>query len=155
MVTLVFLQCNTAEKKATEIYQQAQTLEQQGKVLEALKLYDSLTQYKDTEVFESAKSELLKKGFSIGSCLTSWTIQKMTQLENKILAHYKSSNQLPAPEEIGKHKDAWGREFELTLDPTPKYMFKILSFGPDYVKGTQDDILMAYNPYSGNMFVTI
>jgi len=143
-IFLGFVQCGEKVDPTIEIYSQAKTLEKQGKIREALLIYDKLKEYDESETYIKAKNELLAKGYSLGSSLDSWTIKELVKIENLLLAYNKKYNCLPSADSLETYYDGWYNEIEIILLPNNKHLFKLLSNGADSLKGTDDDILLAY-----------
>lgn len=141
---LMIMAC--AEKQSSEvaIYEQAKSLEADGKILEALAVYETLAPYEGTDVYKKAETELLAKGISIKSARSSWTIQKMIGMENVIFTQYKSDGSFPDSLALGDLTDAWGQKMLVEYQPSEAHLFKIRSKGPDGIQKTQDDLLLSY-----------
>jgi len=84
LLLVILVGCNEAKKeeKAQAIYQNAQKLENQGLMVEALEEYDRLVDFKETKTFKKAKARLLDDGIAIGKGVESLSIKKC--LKSKI-----------------------------------------------------------------------
>ena len=58
LLILLLANCKDPEETALAILRKAQRLEAQGQEIEALKIYDTLMEHKDTNTFQVAKADL-------------------------------------------------------------------------------------------------
>ena len=128
------------EKKAQEIFQHAQSLERQGRIIEALQEYDRLIDFKKTKAFETAQARLLNDGISIGKGIHSWSIKKMFAVKNQLIQkgavrHPDGNVVVPI-----STKDGWGSYLRVEYSTGPKFIFGVVSAGPDGKMGTDDDL---------------
>ncbi|MBN2013456.1 hypothetical protein JW960_29265 [candidate division KSB1 bacterium] len=145
VLLILNLQCKDPEQQAQEIYEKAKTMElEDDKILEALKLYDSLVEFKDTQVYAKVQHELLLKGYNIGSCLSSWTCKEMIRMENRVFELRDELKRFPNQNEVEKFNDAWGKPMDLVLNPKKNIDFYIYTPGPDGIDSTEDDLVLAY-----------
>lgn len=132
------------EDPAAEIYQKAEALHQEGKILEALKEYDKLAEYENSEYYQKAYDKLLKQGISVGGALESWTVKKMYDIRKNLA----KKEQTMRPGEDMEYKlaeqDAWGRHFRVRHSIRPTWAFAVFSSGPDQEHGTGDDLILTY-----------
>ena len=142
MLLALFIGCTgTAnEEKAEAIFQQAQSLEKQGRIIEALQEYDRLVDYKDTKAFETAKAHLVNDGISIGKGIHSWSIKKMFTVKNRMLqkgdlSHPDGNVVVPL-----STRDGWGSYMRVEYSTGPKFYFSVISLGPDKKLDTNDDL---------------
>ena len=132
----------TDEEKAQVIYEQAQDYMQQGLELEALREYDKLVEYKDTDVFKKAKAELFEDGIGIGSSLESWTLKRMFALKTEVVEKLKAlrpNEDLPRTSHV---RDAWGAPILIKYSDSAKYFILIRSAGPDKKFKSDDDLIV-------------
>jgi len=134
---------NNKDIEALAIYQQAQVLDKQGRELEALAVYDKLADYKGTLPYERAAKDLEARGYSLGVSLTSWTVHKMVKMENQIVRYINTNKRFPNISQFQALKDAWGRNFDVIYNPTPRIVFLIFSPGGDSLSD-EDDLRIAY-----------
>jgi hypothetical protein len=128
------------EEKARGIYQRARELLQQGRMMEAFQEYDRLMEYKKTSSFQKAKAELLNEGISIGKAVHSYSIQRMFKVKNKLIReqqHRHPDGNVLMPVST---KDGWGSYIRVQYSTGPKFMFAVVSPGPDRNMGTKDDL---------------
>jgi len=142
----LMLMCDCGGEDNTQnpdvIYQKAEQLYKQGKVLEALRRYERLNDFKETKSFEKARLKLLKDGLSIGSLFKSWSLKQMFVIKNKIidqdkLTHRDGKITIPYP-----RNDAWGKSFMIRYLQSPRFYFCIMSAGPDKKYDTDDDLCL-------------
>ncbi len=142
LLIVLFIGCNgtAIEEKAQAIFQQAQSLEKQGRIIEALQEYDRLVDYKDTQAFETAKAHLLNDGISIGKGIHSWSIQKMFSVKNRMLK--KGALKHPDGDVVVplSTRDGWGSYLRVEYSKGPKFYFSVISLGPDKKLDTTDDL---------------
>jgi len=153
LIFIVFLiGCNGSadEKKAQAIFQQAQSLERQGRTIESLLEYDRLIDYKVTKAFQTAQAHLLKEGISIGKCLHSWSIKKMYAVKNQLIQ--KGAGRHPDGNVVVpiSTKDAWGSFLRVEYSTGPKFIFGVISPGPDKKMGTDDDLCLYHEKAEQN-----
>ncbi len=141
---LLLVGCEDKEKQAEAVYQRAKKLEKEYKILQAYYMYDSLATFEGTEPYELAKAELLKRGISIGSCLNSWTVIEMVELQNLLKDHFKAYKQKAPSVKYASYFDAWGHPIEVKWFPKDKVVFTLYSAGGDEEDGTDDDIILGY-----------
>ncbi len=144
LLIALFIACSgTAnEEKARAIYQRAQGLEKQGRILEALQEYDRLIDYKKTKAFETAKAHLSNDGISIGKAIHSWSIKKMFKVKNQLIqkgAEKHPDGNVVVPLSI---KDGWGSYIRVEYSTGSKFIFGVISGGPDKKLGTEDDLIL-------------
>lgn len=134
------------EIEAKKVLKNADKLWQRGDELKALKVYDSLAEkYPETDAKKIAEEKLLKKGFSIGNSWTSWTSQRMFELENRVVEYREMQGEYPTGHQMKHPKDAWGKQIYFRLFPDKKqYDFLVISNGPDKLKGTSDDMIVVH-----------
>jgi|GEM_PF-3102329 hypothetical protein len=144
----VLVGCNEAKKEeaARAIYQNAQKLEKQGLMVEALEEYDRLVEFKKTETFKIAKARLLDDGISIGKGVESLSIKKMFKVKNRLIKsgqerHPDGNVIVPI-----STKDAWGSELRVQYFTGPKFLFGVLSLGSDKKMNTDDDLRLYHEP---------
>jgi hypothetical protein len=128
------------EEEANAIYEKARELSQQGRMIEAFQEYDRLLEYKKTRSFQKAKAELLKEGVSIGKAVHSYSIQRMFKIKNKLIRerqHRHPDGNVIMPVST---KDGWGSYLRIQYSTGPKFMFAVVSPGPDKNMGTEDDL---------------
>lgn len=150
LLSALLIGCNQAkmEEKAQAIYHNAKKLEGQGLKVEALKEYDRLVEFKDTKTFATAKAQLLDEGITIGKGAESWSIKKMFKVKNQVIQrgqqrHPDGNITVPI-----STKDAWGSELRVLYSTGPKYIFGVLSLGPDKKINTDDDLRVYHNDSS-------
>jgi hypothetical protein len=150
LLLVVLVGCNEAKKeeKAQTIYQNAQKLETQGLMVQALEEYDRLVDFKETKTFKKANAQLLEDGITIGKGVESLSIKKMFKVKNQLLQ--RGQNRHPDGNIIVpiSTKDAWGTELRVQYSTGPKYIFGILSLGADKKMNTDDDLRLYHNPSS-------
>lgn len=144
LVLLALVGCEDKKKHAEAIYQKARALEQEQKILQAYLMYDSLAAFEGTEPYELAKAELLKRGISIGSCLSSWTVIEMVELQNLLKDHYNIYKQNAPSTQYASYFDAWGHPIQVKWFPKDKVVFTLFSAGADEKEDTDDDIILGY-----------
>lgn len=142
VLIVLLIGCSGAanEEKAQAIFQHAQSLEKQGRIIEALQAYDRLIDYKKTKIFKTAEAYLLKDGITIGKGIHSWSIKKMFAVKNQLIrkgAERHPDGDVVVPLSI---KDGWGSYLRVEYSTGPKFIFGVLSGGPDGKLGTGDDL---------------
>jgi len=150
LLLVILVGCNEAKKeeKAQAIYQNAQKLENQGLMVEALEEYDRLVDFKETKTFKKAKARLLDDGIAIGKGVESLSIKKMFKVKNQLIK--RGQERHPDGNVIVpiSAKDAWGSELRIQYSTGPKFIFGVLSLGPDKKMHTDDDLRLYHNPGS-------
>ena len=132
------------EKQATAIYQKAESLRKEGRMLQALREFSRLVDFSDTKAFKNAEAALLKEGISIKSPLDSWTLKRMMEVQNRLVEQGKDwhrDGDITVPYSV---TDAWGRSLMVAYSTGPKYSFYVFSAGADKQFNTDDD-LKIYN----------
>ena len=128
LLLVVLVGCNEAKKeeKAQAIYQNAQKLENEGLMVEALEEYDRLVDFKETKTFEKAKARLLDDGIAIGKGVESLSIKKMFKVKNQVIK--RGQERHPDGNVIVpiSAKDAWGSELRIQYSTGPKFIFGVL-----------------------------
>jgi len=143
MAVLVGLQgCgkSSTEDAALAIYKKAKSLQHEGRVLDALREFDRLIDFKDTKVFTEADAALSKEGISIGSALESWTLKRMFEVKNRIIRQGRERHpdgNVTVPYTMN---DAWGKPLMIEYSQGPKYSFVVISSGKDTKLYTDDDL---------------
>ena len=133
--------CNDqSEEKAQAIYDNAMNLRQQGRVMDALKEFDRLIEYKETSVYAKANDMLLKEGISIGASFDSWTIKQLENIQRKI--NRKGMDSHPDGNVIVpiSTKDAWGTNIRIRYSTDSKFTYFVMSAGADQKFDTNDDL---------------
>jgi hypothetical protein len=134
------------EEQAKAIYAQAKTLETQGNILGALKEYDRLAAYPETQTFAAARDELLKQGYSLGAGLESWTAKLLVEIENELVRRGKELNPQDGLVIHLPKTDAWGQYLWVEYSTGPKFLFRIMSAGPDGQPDTGDELALYHKP---------
>jgi len=138
---LFFAACGPSkEQQAQAILDKARELERLDRMPAAMREYDRLVEFKGTEIYQETEAALLKRGISIGSAETSWTIKEMYRIKNQIIREQRQEHphgEITVPLEV---KDTWGMPYFLHYSRGDKYYFLIKSAGPDKVFATDDDL---------------
>jgi hypothetical protein len=132
------------DNQAQAIYDRANKLRSQGKIVAALKEFYQLVEYSHTDVFQKAEASLLKEGISINDPLNSWTLKKMITVQNSLVKKGKQRHpdgDITVPYPV---TDAWGRSIVIKYSTGEKYTFAVCSAGEDKKFGNDDD-LMVFN----------
>ena len=152
LIIICLIGCSGAadEKKAQAILQHAQSLERQGRIIESFQEYDRLIDYKKTKAFETAQAYLLKDGISIGKCIHSWSIKKMYAVKNQLIQ--KGAERHPDGNVVVpiSTKDGWGSYLRVEYSTGPKFIFGVISAGPDGKLGTDDDLRLYHEKEAQN-----
>jgi hypothetical protein len=137
------------DHQAQLIYDRAEKLWSQGKIVPALKEFYQLVEYRHTEAFQKAEATLLEEGISITDPLNSWTLKKMIAAQNTLNKkgkdrHPDGNITVPYP-----MMDAWGRSIVIKYSTGDKYTFAVCSAGKDRKFGNDDDLLIFNRPHFG------
>ena len=134
------------EKQAQAIYNQAKAIETQGDVLGALKEYDRLVAYPETKAYATARNELLKKGYSLGAGPESWTAKQLVEVENELVHQGMELNPKDGLVVRLPRTDAWGQYLWVEYSTGFKYVFRVMSAGPDGKPDTGDELALYHKP---------
>ena len=137
---------NDPEDQAKAIYSQAKALETQGDMLGALKEYDRLVDFPQTLTFATARDELLKQGYSLGAGMESWTSQLIVDMENELVSKGKEFDPQDGLVVRLPKTDAWGQYLWVEYSAGPKFVFRVMSAGPDGLPDTDDDLGIYHKP---------
>lgn len=132
----------SVEEQAKAVYEKGLELESKGEEIEAMKEFNRLAEFKDSEFYAEAELKLRERGISIGSALESWTLKKMQVIRNDMIRlgqehHPEGDTTVPILQ-----KDAWGTKFWVEYSSDPRYTFALISAGPDKVFKTDDDLAL-------------
>ncbi len=128
--------------QAERLWAKAAKLLNQGRELEACKVVAKMAPYSETAVYAKASRILLKRGISIETPLTSWTVKQMLKLQNRIEHDLRATGDMPLIGPAPDFQDAWGRPIRVEMVEKPGVLYFIRSAGPDGRLYTADDAVV-------------
>lgn len=128
--------------KEAAIWRQVQAKLKAGDELAACRLAVKLSSYSDTPTYAKASGKLLDYGISIEDPLGSYSIKKITELQNETEAFRKKHRALPSLGLYRKHRDAWGTPLRVDMMSRKGFVYLIRSAGPDRRYMTDDDYVI-------------
>lgn len=127
---------------------QIKVLMSQNKVKEAKKLMlETKFLYGQTKTYAEAVGELATMGLSgdIATQNTSLAAKALIDLQNQLLAYFRSNGRWPGTGEVKRPVDPWGNEpYWIVGTPKVSYDLLIVSPGPDGIDGTGDEPMIVW-----------
>ena len=102
--------------------------------------------FPQTLTFATARDELLKQGYSLGAGMESWTSQLIVDMENELVSKGKEFDPQDGLVVRLPKTDAWGQYLWVEYSAGPKFVFRVMSAGPDGLPDTDDDLGIYHKP---------
>ncbi len=127
------------EAPGTALLKKVQAQLRAGNELKACRLALGFKEYEDSPVYPKAKAYLLEQGISIDDPLSSYTVKRIIELENRLEAQRARSGAIPRTGYRQKYLDGWGNPLRVELVTRRGFAYLIRSAGPDRKFMTGDD----------------
>ncbi len=136
------------EMAAQKAIKEVILLYKQGKTDEALKRMDLInSKYGHTASYAESKAKFMHMGLagSVDDAGFSLTAISLIKLQNAVIAFRRQTGKWPAPGQIKKPLDAWGREcYWVVGNAKQSFDILIVSGGPDMIPGTGDEVIVVW-----------
>ena len=121
-----------------------------GRLLPACRLARGFARFDDEDpAYVKAAELLVNYGISIEDPLGSYTLQRITDLENHEEAQRAARGMLPKPGPRKRFPDAWGKPLRVEIVARKGFLYVVRSAGPDKKYFTSDDLIIGVRDDTG------